>query len=536
MSSTSARFRVRGPSLDDGRGREFVVSTNPNLFIKIDRILNTSVSFGDFTPEEHFVKHLSLETLTPLTTYHYGITRAVEEVVLGEVGSFSTPASEGTRMDFTIATGSCALTGSKSAMFTNILDVNPLMFIHMGDFHYEDLNTLEIDKRLEANDRVMGSPSQRVLYMNTIFSYMWDDHDWLGDNQDSEDEYAAAVAKQSYTLGFPHYALGSSSSDEATSAKYQSFTIGTVRFIMTDLRSESIRSTEVYSGKVYSQEQKEWFFNELSQAADYDFVVWVNTRPWTDPAEVGSDSWGGFVSDRDELSAHIAATIGAGPQNLLVLSGDNHMVAFDDGSSTDYSDQDVFPGGFPLLHSGPMTNYGSGLFDFFNPQANYFTEGCMAYNSEVNYQFSTVEFSFPSDENQEGCMQIRSYSKDASSIIFEKKLCGEVMRNGTPDQSTCTLERLTVPTQSIFIGAFVLITLNGIWTLWKLGRHGCTVALSYFGLGIIYYFLTIMAAIAGAFCFGTLGVNMFAVSIFVLLQVVGVFLWTMHFTQRQCKS
>jgi hypothetical protein len=98
------------------------------------------------------------------------------------------------------------------------------------------------------------------------------------------------------------------------------------------------------------------------------------------------------------------------------------------------------------------------------------------------------------------------------------------------------LERLTVPTQSIFIGAFVLITLNGIWTLWKLGRHGCTVALSYFGLGIIYYFLTIMAAIAGAFCFGTLGVNMFAVSIFVLLQVVGVFLWTMHFTQRQCKS
>ena len=80
-------------------------------------------------------------------------------------------------MDFTIATGSCALIGSKSAMFTNILDVNPLMFIHMGDFHYEDLNTLEIDKQLEANDRVMGSPSQRVLYMNTIFSYMWDDHD-----------------------------------------------------------------------------------------------------------------------------------------------------------------------------------------------------------------------------------------------------------------------------------------------------------------------------------------------------------------------
>ena len=50
---------------------------------------------------------------------------------------------------------------------------------------------------------------------------MWDDHDWLGDNQDSKDKGAAAVAKQSYMLGIPHYALGSSSLDEANSTKYQ---------------------------------------------------------------------------------------------------------------------------------------------------------------------------------------------------------------------------------------------------------------------------------------------------------------------------
>ncbi|KAL3780884.1 hypothetical protein ACHAW5_001351 [Stephanodiscus triporus] len=193
---------------------------------------------------------------------------------------------------------------------------------------------------------------------------MWDDHDWLGDNQDSKDKGAAAVAKQSYTLGIPHYALGSSLLDETHSAKYQAFTIGTVRFIMTDLRSESVRSTELYSGKMYSQQQKEWFFNKLSQAAEFDYVVWVSTRPWTDSVEVGLDSWGGFVSDCDELSSHIAATIETGPRNLLVLSGDNHMVAFNDGSNTDFSGQDDFPGGFPLLHSGPTSNYGSGLYNF----------------------------------------------------------------------------------------------------------------------------------------------------------------------------
>ncbi len=540
VTSTSAQFRVRGPSSDDGKRREFVVSTNPNLAIEADQILNTPVSLSSFAPEEHYMKRLSLDTLSPMKQYYYGITRpqrtANSAVVDGYVGSFSTPAPEGTRMDFTIATGSCALTGSISEMFVSILELNPLLFIHMGDLHYEDLRTFDIDKRLEAYDKVMGSPSQRLLYMRTIFSYMWDDHDWLGNNEDSNyDEAYPSVAKQSYTLGIPHYELGSTS-NESTAAKYQAFTIGTVRFVLTDLRSESIRSTEYFSGRIYSNAQKDWFYNELSQAANYDFVVWVSTRPWTDPEKVGSDSWGGFVSDRDELSAHIASTIGAGPRNLLVLSGDNHMVAFDDGSSTDFSGQSDFPGGFPLLHSGPLTNFGSGVLDFFNPETNYFTDGCMAYNSELNYQFSTVSFSFPPDEGRTGCLLIRSYSGDASNIIFEKELCGEVMRFGTSEQDTCQLKKMSIPTMSIFGAAAGLLVLNALLALWKLGWQRCSLAMSYFGLGIVYYFITIAAAIAGAFCFSTLGVNMFAVSVFVLSQTAVGFIFIYMAIVGHCSS
>lgn len=529
VTSTSAAFRVRGPGSDDGNRREFVVSTNPNLAIESDQVLNVPVAYGDYMPDEHGVKALDLDgTLTPRTAYYYGITRPQRTpnsaVVAGGVGFFVTPAPEGSRMDFTIATGSCADTGSKSSSFSEVLSLNPLVFFHLGDMHYEDLNTLDVDERLRAYDRVMGSPSQRLLYMRTIFSYMWDDHDWLGNNQDSEDAEAASVAKRAYSLGIPHYPLGSSSSDTADAAKYQAFTIGTVRFIVTDLRSESLRSTETYPGRIYSTEQKEWLLGELALAANYDFVVWVTTRPWTDPVEVGSDSWGGFASERDELSAYIAATIGAGPRNLLVLSGDNHQVAFDDGSSTDFSGQDVYPGGFPLLHSGPLANYGSGATDVFNPEKFFFTDGCMAYSSEVNHQFSTVDFSFPSDSNQLGCMRIRSYSKDASNIIFEKELCGEVMRFGTPEQDTCTIKKMAVPTWSIFTAAAGLVVLGGIVSLWRLGRRRLTLALSYLGLGVLYYILTVGAAIAGAFCFGTLKVNMFAVSIWVLAQAfVGSF-------------
>ena len=347
VTSTTANFRVRGPARDDGIKREFVLSTHPNLAIEMNQLLVTPVSYGDFMEQEHFVKRISIDSLSPVTTYYYGITHPQSipnsATMVGDLGKFSTPPPDGTRVNFTIAVGACSLTGSRSGMFSSVLDLNPVLFIHTGDFHYEDLDTLDIDERLEAYDKVMGSDSQRMLYMRTIFTYIWDDHDWLGNNQDAENEDAGNVAKASYSLGIPHYDLGAiksgTSYDEETAPKYQAFTIGTVRFVISDLRSESFKSTENFGGEIYSDAQKNWLYDELAQAEKYDYVVWVTSRPWTDPDEVGSDSWGGFVNDRNDLANFIASTIGSGPKNLLVLSGDNHMVAFDDGSSTDYSNQ-----------------------------------------------------------------------------------------------------------------------------------------------------------------------------------------------------
>jgi len=533
VTPTSAQFRVRGPKHDDGIARQFVVSVNANLALERDQILVTPVSHGDFLEEEHFFKKISLGGLTPLRQYYFGIVRPQRTpnsaTMAGDVGTFATPAPVGTRMNFTIAAGSCALTGSQSNMFATVLDLNPLMFVHMGDFHYEDLSTLDIDQRLEAYDKVMGSALQRLLYMRTIFTYMWDDHDWLGNNEDAQNVEAADVAKRGYSIAIPHYPLAAVESGyasaEETAPKYQAFTIGTVRFVITDLRSESEKSTEDSSGKTYSDEQKEWLYNELAQAENYDFVVWVSTRPWTEPEEIGGDSWGGFVSDRDDLSAHIASTIGAGPKNLLVLSGDNHMVAFDDGSSTDFSGQDEFPGGFPVFHSGPLTNFGSGVKSFFAPSDHYFTDGCMAFNSEVNYQFGTVEFEFPSDEVVESgsrpCVILKSYADNSANLIFTKRLCaGEMMREGTTESDTCTLPRLSDTTFYMFVAALAVIGVYGILSLWYLGLKKCILALEYFGIGLLFFLLNLMAAVAGAFCFGTLGVDVFSIAIFTLTQAI----------------
>lgn len=201
-----------------------------------------------------------------------------------------------------------------------------------------------------------------------------------------------------------------------------------------------------------------------------------------------------------------------------------------------------YPGGFPLLHSGPLTNFGSGIKDFVHPQENYFTDGCYAINSEVNHQFSTVEFTFPTQDMEadgmQPCVELKSYAEDLDNVIFQTKLCGEIMREGTSEQDVCTLPRLTMRTEIIFIRALCVIALNLFIALLVLGFKKCLVAISYFGIGLIFFFLTLGAAILGAFCFGTLGVNVFAVSIFTLAQsIVGsIFIWIALYHHNSCQS
>jgi alkaline phosphatase D len=69
-------------------------------------------------------------------------------------------------------------------IYTTILkeEAEALFFLHMGDLHYEDLNVDSVTRRLQALDRVMNSDTQRQLFSHRPMVYMWDDHDWLGNN------------------------------------------------------------------------------------------------------------------------------------------------------------------------------------------------------------------------------------------------------------------------------------------------------------------------------------------------------------------
>lgn len=284
-----------------------------------------------------------LAPLRPDTRYRY--------TVAGSTGRFRShpvgPAS------FTIALGSCAQTGSEHPVFGTIARHEPLLFLHTGDLHYEDIAENSVDVFRRAYGRALGSAAQTLLFRSTAVNYNWDDHDF-GPNNSDRTSPSREASRAAYREMVPHYPFASESG-----AIYHAFTIGRVRFLVTDTRSER-DPPQVPAGPertLLGREQKAWLKRELLAARDRDaLVVWVNSVPWigADTGSENEDRWTGFTHERAELSAFIEQN---GIHHLCVLSGDAHMVAIDDGTNNRYG-----PGGrplFPVFHAAALDRKGS---------------------------------------------------------------------------------------------------------------------------------------------------------------------------------
>jgi hypothetical protein len=82
-------------------------------------------------------------------------------------------------------------------------------------------------------------------------------------------------------------------------------------------------------------------------------VVWVNTVPWITRQHGSTDGWEGFAHERQRL-ADLIAELGLA-NRMVMLSGDAHMVAIDDGTNSNYA-TGAKPGepGFPVVHAAPL--------------------------------------------------------------------------------------------------------------------------------------------------------------------------------------
>jgi len=339
VTDTSARVHAR-PSPPDASVR-LAVDTNATW---------TSPSFYEGKRPEgpSEVVHFPLHDLTPATTYHYAleINGVIDTTQSGQFRTFADGASS-----FRVALGACAETGSRSPVFNAIRRTDPDLFLHLGDLHYEDIRTDAPAPFRTAFQRVHASPTQSALFRSTPLAYMWDDHDY-GPNNSSRRAPGQDAARRVYREYVPHYG-----DPNETGPIYQALTVGRVRFPLTAVRSARSPNDAPDSVKtMMGAEQKAWFKRQLAQARDtYPVIAWVSSVPWIAAHSTSEDHWGGFAAERRELATYIDS-IGVADQ-LVVLSGDAHMVALDDGTHNRYGSEDG--GGFPVVHAAAFDRPGS---------------------------------------------------------------------------------------------------------------------------------------------------------------------------------
>jgi hypothetical protein len=299
-----------------------------------------AVRSATVAPSDEHVVRLAVDGLTPGTGYRWTVEVDGDPDTSRGSGRFTT-APEGPA-SFTLAVASCARTGSSGAVFDAIRAMDPLLFLHTGDLHYGNVGT---DDPAEFRDRYgdqLTAPAQAALYRAVPVAYVWGDHDY-GTNDADASSPSRPAALAAYRTYVPHHPLA-----EGDGAIYSAFTVGRVRVVVTDTRSERTDAT------MLGARQLAWLQEELVTASrEHAVVLWVNPDPWVAPAEPGRDDWGGYADERRKIADTIAE---AGIENLVMVSGDAHMVAIDDGTNTDYSR--TGGGGFPLLHAAALDSPG----------------------------------------------------------------------------------------------------------------------------------------------------------------------------------
>ncbi len=275
---------------------------------------------------------LAVDGLAPATTYDYVLVVDGEpDATRGRGQARTFPDGPA---DLRFAFASCARTGSNGQVFDAIRAVDPDLYVVTGDLHYGNPDRADPELFRELLARALTAPAQAALYRHAAFAYVWDDHDY-GPNDADGSSPTRATAQAFYREAIPSHV------DTPTGPIDQAFTAGRVRVVITDTRSDRSPSS------ILGEAQTAWLLDELRRADEHALVLWITSVPWVAPDDPTRDDWGAHFDDRTRILDLLAEEE---VDNLVMVSGDAHMVAIDDGTNT---------GGFPLLHAAALDRPGT---------------------------------------------------------------------------------------------------------------------------------------------------------------------------------
>lgn len=298
-------------------------------------------------PDAHWVATFQVRNLEQATRYRYRVETPGGARLDGRFRTYANGP-----FSFRVAFASCATTASNHRVFDAIRETTPDLFVHMGDFHYLNISRDDAEAFRRGYDRVLDSPRQSALYRATPIAYIYDDHDFGSNNADGTSRSSAA-ASSVYRALAPHYPLV-----DGAQTIQQAFSIGRVRVIVTDTRTNRAPVTAPRANRtMLGAAQLAWFERELEAARNAPLVIWVNTVPWiTRSNESTDEGWAPYADERTRIADRIEA-LGL-TRRIVMLSGDGHMAAIDDGTNSAYmSKRAPDTRGFVVAHAAPMDRW-----------------------------------------------------------------------------------------------------------------------------------------------------------------------------------
>lgn len=333
------------------------VDTDPNM--------TSAITFGPISVDADGVARVPISGLGADTKYYHRVLdNGATDLT---IGSFHTHPPLGEPSDFTIAAASCAGASpvvpgegavlasnklSNHTVFDTIAGTEPLMFLHMGDLHYYDLGaepssvapgTLANYRR--SYDDVLLQPRQANLYRSVAWNYVWDDHDY-GPNNSDRTLPTKDNAHTAYRERVPHYPLPGGSGPI-----YQSWTIGRILFIASDVRTERSPNDDPDgpNKSMLGEAQKAWMRGVLENS-DAAFLCWITPSVWHHVTN-GIDTWMQFRTEQFEMIDMFTET--GWIDRMLAVWGDRHVLGIDDGTNT--------PGGIPGFQYAGLDSSPSGV-------------------------------------------------------------------------------------------------------------------------------------------------------------------------------
>lgn len=337
---------------------------------------------------------ITVSSLQPATLYYcrYFINQQQDTIE----SSFKTFPQPGTATDFSFAFGSCMKGMDLTGLFSVMQSHQPDLFIQLGDFTYPDAAdefSEDFDFVTASYHAKYSYPGIKPVLRSIPLAYVYDDHDYADNNtskytQSLEATYTGTNGLETVLIDAPlgpnersnsingwlDYFPGYDAVD-TSQGLYHSFTVGNAEFFFLDNRSARSPNNEAFfydttdvsfpwefsppvGHTILGTEQMQWLLSGLENStAKWKFllsgttfnkslkrVINVGLGFQRNTLDIGgsggsgmsmatgfADGWPGFPADQNMLINFIRTN---NIRNVVLLSGDTHTSAMDDGTNS----------------------------------------------------------------------------------------------------------------------------------------------------------------------------------------------------------